>query len=144
MISKTDSSIEIVKKKVTYVSLIGYIGSILRFSSSFLFTIRIVRHFNTVNTSDTVEFGYTRIQHVPLSIPRIRWSWGIRRLNTCPARKAICKKQGDVFIPAKWFPKSAYTSMNLRRDRKRSLKFREMLETQEYAEAQDVKEKVYN
>ena len=32
---------------------------------------------------------------------------------------------------------TAYTSMDLRRDRKCSLKFREMLETQEYAQTQD-------
>ena len=31
--------------------------------------------------------------------------------------------------------------MNLRRDRKRSLKFREMLETQGYAQAQDAEER---
>ena len=78
-------------------------GSILCFSSSFNFSVRIVHHFNTVNTLDMVESEYTRIQHVPLSIPRIRWSRGIRRLDTFPARKVICEKQGDVlevFIPA--------------------------------------------
>ena len=37
--------------------------------------------------------------------------------------------------------KSVYTSMDLRRDRKRSLKFREMLETQRYAQAQDAEER---
>ena len=36
--------------------------------------------------------------------------------------------------------KSVYTSMDLR-DRKRSLKFREMLETQGYAQAQDAEER---
>ena len=39
------------------------------------------------------------------------------------------------------FQKSFYTSMDLRRDRKRSLKFREMLETQGYAQAQDAEER---
>ena len=34
-----------------------------------------------------------------------------------------------------------YTSMDLRRDKKRSLKFREMLETQGYAQAQDPEER---
>ena len=113
MISKTDSSIEIVKKKGLRVPDRLQSGSILRFSSSFIFNIRIVCHFNKVNISDTVESGYTWIQHVPLSILRIRWSQGIRRLDTCRAMKAICEKQGDVlevFIPAKWFPKSAYTT----------------------------------
>ena len=37
--------------------------------------------------------------------------------------------------------KSVYTSMDLRRDRKRSLKFREMLETLGYAQAQDAEER---
>ena len=37
--------------------------------------------------------------------------------------------------------KSIYTSMDLRRDRKRSLKFREMLKTQGYAQAQDAEER---
>ena len=35
-------------------------GSILRISSFFLFNIDIVRHFNTVNNSDTAEAGHTR------------------------------------------------------------------------------------
>jgi len=34
-----------------------------------------------------------------------------------------------------------YTSMDLRRDRKRSLKFTEMLKTQVYAQAQDAEER---
>ena len=41
------------------------------------------------------------------------------------------------------FRESVYTSMDLRlrRDRKRSLKFREMLETQGYEQAQDAEER---
>ena len=51
MISKTDSSIDIVKKKVTYVYLIG--SKVVLYpllSGSFLFNIVIIRHFNTVKT----------------------------------------------------------------------------------------------
>ena len=88
MIYKTESSIEIVKESDLRVPHRQQSGSILRFSSSFLFKIGIVRHFNTVNTSDMVESGYTWIRRVSLSIPRIRWSPGIRRLDMCPARKA--------------------------------------------------------
>ena len=56
--SKTDSCIDIVKK-VTYV----YVphkeqsGSTLCISSSFLFNVVIVHHFNMVNTLDMVESG---------------------------------------------------------------------------------------
>ena len=35
-------------------------GSILRISSFFLFNNGIVRHFNTVNNSDTAEAGHKR------------------------------------------------------------------------------------
>ena len=64
MIYKTESSIEIVKKSDLRVPHRQQSGSILRFSSSFLFKIGIVRHFNTVNTSDMVESGYTRIRRI--------------------------------------------------------------------------------
>ena len=57
MVYKTESSIEIVKKSDLRVPHRQQSGSILRFSSSFLFKIGIVRHFNTVNTSDMVESG---------------------------------------------------------------------------------------
>ena len=57
MISKTDSSIEFVKKSDVCVPHRQQSGSILRFSSSFLFNVGIVYHFNTVNTSDMVESG---------------------------------------------------------------------------------------
>ena len=67
MVYKTESSIEIVKKSDLSVPHRQQSGSILRFSSSFLFKIGIVRHFNTVNTSDMVESGYTRIRRVSLS-----------------------------------------------------------------------------
>ena len=61
MISKTDSSIDVVKK-VTYVYLIGSKSVLTRcFSSSFLFNIVIIRHFNTVNAVDMVESGYSQI-----------------------------------------------------------------------------------
>ena len=60
MVYKTESSIEIVKKSDLRVPHRQQSGSILRFSSSFLFKVGIVRHFNTVNTSDMVESGYTR------------------------------------------------------------------------------------
>ena len=37
----------------------------LCFSSSFLFNVVIIRHFNTVNTLDMVEFAYLRtLTHV--------------------------------------------------------------------------------
>ena len=53
MVSKTDSSIEIVKK-VTYVYLIGSKAVLyLCFSSSFLFNVTIISHFITVNTLDS-------------------------------------------------------------------------------------------
>ena len=52
----------------------------------------------------------------------IRWSLGISKWNF------------DL-------SKSVYTSMDLRRDRKCSLKFREMHETQGYAQAQDAEER---
>ena len=68
MISKLDSSIEIVKKKSgVCVPHRRQSGSILRFSSSFLLNVGIVWYFNTVNTSDTVESGYTRIRHVSIN-----------------------------------------------------------------------------
>ena len=63
MISKTDSSIDIVKK-VTYVYMY-LIGSkavlYCLLSSSFLFNVVIIRHFNTVNT---------------YLVPRPRRAWG--------------------------------------------------------------------
>ena len=60
MISKTGSSIDIVKK-VTYVYLIeAKRFCTLCFSSSFLLNVVIIRHFNTVNTLDMVESGYSQ------------------------------------------------------------------------------------
>ena len=56
-ISKTDGSIDIVKK-VTYVYLIGSNCNFC-FSSTFLFNVVIIRDFNTVNILDMVESGYS-------------------------------------------------------------------------------------
>ena len=56
-ISKTDDSIDIVKK-VTYVYLVGSNCNFC-FSSTFLFNVVIIRHFNTVNILDMVESGYS-------------------------------------------------------------------------------------
>ena len=62
MISKTDSNTKIVnKKRDICVPHRQKSGSILRFSNSFLFNVRIVCHFNMVNTSDVVESGYMQI-----------------------------------------------------------------------------------
>ena len=65
MVSKIDSSIEIVKK-VTYVYLIGSkVVLYLCFSSSFLFNVVMICHFITVNTLDRVESGcFTDLTHV--------------------------------------------------------------------------------
>ena len=61
MVSKTDSSIDIVKK-VAYVYLIGSKAALytLCFFSSFLFNIVIIHHFITVNTLDMVGSGCLR------------------------------------------------------------------------------------
>ena len=60
MISKTDSSFEIVKK-VTYVYLIGsQVVLYTRLFSSFLLNVVMIRHFNMVNTLDIVESAYSQ------------------------------------------------------------------------------------
>ena len=74
----------------------------------------------------------------------IRWSLGIHS-EISPKKFQVFV---DLLVMILWSPgistifdlsKSVYlTSMDLRRDRKHSLKFREMLETQRYAQAQDV------
>ena len=61
---------------------------------------------------------------------------GIRGLNACHDKVESGYKYNKISIY-----RSVYTSMDLRRDRKRSRKFREMLETQGYAQAQDAEER---
>ena len=57
MIFTTDSSIDFVRK-VTYVFLIG--SKTVLYPSSFLFNVVIICHFNTINTLDVVDSGYSR------------------------------------------------------------------------------------
>ena len=65
MISKlTLRSIEIKKKSDVCVLHREQSGSTLCFSSRFLFNVRIICHFNTVNT-----FGYGRVQVYVDSMP---------------------------------------------------------------------------
>ena len=73
--------------KVTYVYLIGskVVLYTLCFSSSFLFNVLIIRHFNTVNTLDMVESRYSLTQHVSIirwSLGIICWLWSIYRFST--------------------------------------------------------------
>ena len=59
MISKTDSSIDIVKKLI-YVYLIG--SKVVLYSllfQQFPINVVIICHFNMVNTLDMVESGYS-------------------------------------------------------------------------------------
>ena len=46
-------------------------------------------NFNTVNTSDTVESGYTRIRHVSIGYG------GVRAYADSTCVQSICEKQGD-------------------------------------------------
>ena len=141
MISKVDSRIENLKKKGGIcVPHRRQSGSIFNFSSSFLLNIGIVRYFNTVNTSDTVESGYTRIQHVSINTSdtvesRHTQTRHVSSLGKRFARSCLQHQQSNFQT---W---SYYISIDLWRDRKRSLKFREMLETQEYARAQDAEKR---
>ena len=60
MTANLDSNIENILKISACIPDRDQSGSILRISSFFLFNIDIVRHFNTVNNSDTAEAGHTR------------------------------------------------------------------------------------
>jgi len=60
MISKTDNSIDIIKKSDLCVPRKKQSDFTLCFSSSFLFNVVIIRHFNTVNTLNMVELRYSQ------------------------------------------------------------------------------------
>ena len=73
MTSKTDSSIDIAKKWPMYASQEAKWFYTL---SSFLFNIMIIRNFNTVNTLNIIESGYSQTWRVPITL-QIRWNPGI-------------------------------------------------------------------
>ena len=58
MTSKTGSSIDIAKKGPMYICLTG--SKVVLYPQQFPFNIMINRHFNTVNTFNMVESGYSQ------------------------------------------------------------------------------------
>ena len=57
------------------------------------------------------------------------------------SRIGSCSRQQGDFLAKRFSKKNIYTSMDFRRDRKCTLKFREMLETPKYAQGRDAEER---
>ena len=101
----------------------------LCFSRCFLFNVETVRHFNTVNTLDTVEPGYTWTRHVSTNTldmvepgykrtQRVSTNTldtvksGICRPNKCPepvqSRTGSCLRQQGDFLAKRPLKKHLY------------------------------------